>query len=76
MFMLSGERQRVRFYNWGIGSAELLQRRLLHIQALVFDNHVHVRMRQRSRGGAPLMEHHWSLRMISLAPVNLLLNYS
>lgn len=35
-------------YKWGIGSAEPLQHKLLHIQALVFDNHVHDQMRRCS----------------------------
>lgn len=49
MFMLSMVRQRMRVYKWGNSSAEPPQRKLLHIQALVFDSHVHVQMRQCSR---------------------------
>lgn len=49
MFRLSVLRQRVCVHKWGLGSAEPLQRKLLHTQALVFDSHVHVRMRLRSR---------------------------
>lgn len=49
MLMLSMVMQRVRLSEWGIGSGEPLQRHLLHIQVLVFDNHVHVRMRRHSR---------------------------